>query len=591
MDEKIRVLGIAPYENMTSLMEEVAREYPRLELTMFVGDMEQGLEVARNNLYGNYDVVISRGGTARILQKDLDLPVIEVEISMFDVLRTLRITGVPAGRIALVTLAELVDSANALAAALGYDIDLFAPASPAQVEPALEQVRQRGYQTVLCDVICHTAARRMGMSAYLIVSGADSIRRAYAQAVALCRSRVLLRRENLFFRQLLQGQIGQTVVFDREGNLYFTSQGETRSGVMETLRRELEESRRTPERRVIRMVERTVYTIRSRRIGDYVAFFFDGRKAPLAPSQTGMRFLSRPEAEADYYGSIFGYAGALLHPQEKLAPLGQTSAPVMISGEDGTGKERIAELLYIAGPLRDDPFVTINGSLLNDKSWDFLLEHHASPLTGVGSTLYFSGLDAMAPERSRQLLASLAEMDVCRRNRVIFSCVCRPGEQISDTGSLYMDKLGCVPLYLPPLRQMAGQISALVGLVVNHMNADLSARAAGVEPEAVELLRRYPWPHNYTQFLRVLRDLTVNAGGQSITAGDVGRVLQKEQHVGSFSPLGEDTSQPLDLNRPLSEIDRDVAQRVIRELNGNHTAAARRLGISRTTLWRLIKEP
>lgn len=95
MDEKIRVLGIAPYENMTSLMEEVAREYPRLELTMFVGDMEQGLEVARNNLYGNYDVVISRGGTARILQKDLDLPVIEVEISMFDVLRTLRITAFP----------------------------------------------------------------------------------------------------------------------------------------------------------------------------------------------------------------------------------------------------------------------------------------------------------------------------------------------------------------------------------------------------------------------------------------------------------------------------------------------------------------
>lgn len=589
MDEKIRILGIAPYENMTALMTEVAEQFPQIDLTLFVGDMEEGLAVARNNLYGNYDVVISRGGTARILQKDLALPVIEVEISMYDVLRTLRQTGEPAGPVALVTLAETGGSAGLLSRLLGYDIRVFTLDGPEQVEPTLRLVREEGYETLLCDVISHTAAQRLGMTSFLIISGADSIRRAYAQALAMCRSRALLREENLFFRQLLQGQISQTVVFDTDGSLFFSSMEDMKPAILDMLRRELEESRRTPERRITRTMERTLYSIRSRRLGDHVAFFFDARKVPLSPSQAGIRFLTRPEAEQDYYGSLFGYAGDLLCPRERLEPLFQSAAPILASGEDGTGKEHIAELLYLRGPLQNSPLVIINCSLLNDKSWSFLLEHHASPLTGSGSTIYIAGLDALSQDRSRQLLAALAEMDVGRRNRLILSCITRPGEQISPTGALYMDKLGCTPLYLPPLRQLADGLRTLASLALNHLNTDRPIQAESIEPEAMELLRRYPWPHNYTQFLRVFTDLAMNAG-PAITSADVRQALQKEQHFGTFSPLGEDASLPLDLNRTLNEIDRDVAQRVIRELDGNHTAAAKRLGISRTTLWRLIRE-
>ena len=55
-------------------------------------------------------------------------------------------------------------------------------------------------------------------------------------------------------------------------------------------------------------------------------------------------------------------------------------------------------------------------------------EHHNSPLADEDSTIYFASIDALCPERRQQLLAALSEMDVCRRNRVIFSCVCQPGE-------------------------------------------------------------------------------------------------------------------------------------------------------------------
>ena len=245
--------------------------------------------------------------------------------------------------------------------------------------------------------------------------------------------------------------------------------------------------------------------------------------------------------------------------------------------------------LYMRSVLRNNPFVSVNCSLLNDKSWTFLLEHHNSPLSDEGNTLYFASIDVLSPERQRQMLAALEEMAVCRRNRVIFSCVCQPGEYISAVGSLFMDKLCCLSLYLPPLRQMADRIPTLVNLSLSYLNADLPRRIIGVEPDAVALLQSFQWPHNYTQFRRVLGDLAVTAPGQMITAESVRQLLQKERHVGAFTLHAENATVPLDLSRTLSEIDQDVARRVVEETGGNHTAAAKRLGISRTTLWRLLK--
>ena len=172
----------------------------------------------------------------------------------------------------------------------------------------------------------------------------------------------------------------------------------------------------------------------------------------------------------------------------------------------------------------------------------------------------------------------------------MFSCVCQPGEYVSEVGALFRDKLNCLSLYLPPLREMSARIPELVRLSISHLNASLPRPILGAEPEATALLQDFRWPHNYAQFRRVMSELTVTASGQIITTEDVRRILGKERHVGVFTFREENSPAPLDLNRPLQEIDRDVALRVLEESGGNQTAAAKRLGISRTTLWRLLKK-
>ena len=81
MDNRIRLLGIVPYEGMKTLLLRVAAEYPQVDLDVFVGNMEEGVEIARSNFHNQYGAVISRGGTAKAL-RTLPIPVVEIEISL-----------------------------------------------------------------------------------------------------------------------------------------------------------------------------------------------------------------------------------------------------------------------------------------------------------------------------------------------------------------------------------------------------------------------------------------------------------------------------------------------------------------------------
>lgn len=245
-------------------------------------------------------------------------------------------------------------------------------------------------------------------------------------------------------------------------------------------------------------------------------------------------------------------------------------------------------MLYLQGERNSQPLVTINCTLLNERSWEFLIQHHNSPLADQSTTIFFSNIDALSDKQQHQLVAVLIEMDVCRRHRVIFSCLCQKEEHISQAGAFFQNELDCLTVYLPPLRESLQQIPNLVNLCLSHINIVLPQQISGADSEAVLRLQQYHWPHNYRQFRRMIEELALASPSQIITADIVEQFLAKERHTGTFSPQDYEAA-PLDLNRTLNEINRDIALRVVNETANNRTVAAKRLGISRTTLWRLLQ--
>ena len=161
-------------------------------------------------------------------------------------------------------------------------------------------------------------------------------------------------------------------------------------------------------------------------------------------------------------------------------------------------------------------------------------------------------------------------------------------ELSTEAGMEFVEKLSCLTLYLPPVRQRAAQLPAIANIYLSYLNTALAKQIFGLEAEAMTQLQEFDWPHNYTQFQRILQELAQMTHGNYITAKEVQEVLRRERTMATVNKLVEDAGEPLDLNQTLDRINQDIIHRILAQENGNQSRTAARLGISRTTLWRLL---
>lgn len=591
--DKVRILGIAPYEGMKALMQKLAAEDPGIDLTVFVGDLQEGVEIARSNFHNNYDVIISRGGTAELISRHVATPVVEIPLSPFDLLRALKLAE-RVGRYAIVGHPNITSNAQVLCGLLDCGVDIFTIHGAEEVEQTLRTVKAEGYETVLCDVVSNHQAKQLGLNAVLILSGEESIREAFAAARRLCGFSAQLREENRFLRSVIAGQVGQTVIFDQRGDLFFSTLSEAgEERVLGLLREELSHARAAgAPRRFQRNLDGMLYSIRSQTVQnsgeDYTAFYFSEARTPLPAGRNGIRFLTCPEAEQEFHSGLYSLSDAGAQFSAALDRLQEGQQPVMITGEEGSGKRDLALALYTRGIWRDRPMVTVDCPYLGEKSWAFLLDHHSSPLNDAGSTLFFQNVEALDQERQRALLSALTDMDLGKRNRLIFSCSCPAGASLTPQALAFTEALSCVVLELPPLRAGLDRLPTLANLYLSELNTSLTHQIVGIDQEALALLKGYDWPRNYSQFQRVIGELAGLAASDRIGADEVRAVLRRERSAVSVSQ-GHGRAAVLDLERTLGEIERDVAALVLDECGSNQSQCAKRLGISRTTLWRMVK--
>lgn len=593
MSSKIRILAIAPYASMEPLLVKLAEEYPNIDLTVTVGDLKKGVEIAQNNFHANYDVIVSRGGTAKLIQKSVSLPVIEITTSAYDILRTLKLSGAGTRKVAVVGFSNITEELLSLKEMLPYKIDVFTIDSTEEAVSILQQLKNDDYHSILCDMITYTTARGLGMNAFLITSGIESIRAAFNIAVLCCSNYSHLKDENHFLRQLIQGRDARTVVFTREGKLFYSTLSEEDTSILDILHAEINDVLTTRKRRFVFRQNNLLYSIQAQRIvsdkSEYVAFYFTVTKTPLAGNKCGINYLNYKEVEKIYFNSTYSVIDSITQLDNIINQVNQNNYPVIISGEVGTGKEQIAKALYLRSSMKNQPFIEIDCDMLSDKIWDYLINHHNSPLCGAGNTIFIKNVNVLSEQQQKQLLIVITDMEICKRNRVIFSCISNTEGTLDSNSMAFVNRLHCFIITLPPLRDNPSRIDSIVNLYLNRLNMDMAKQILGVSPDAMEMLRNFDWPYNYTQLSRVMRNLVIMADESYIHSDDVQEALNKERIVTDASLHTKDLAKSIDLSRPLSEINKEIAAIVLKAQNGNQTKAAESLGISRTTLWRLIK--
>lgn len=587
----VHILGIAPYDGMRTAMERAAETYPDIHLDVFTGDLEEGVAIVKDHLSNSYDCIISRGGTARMIRKVTDIPVIEIRLSVYDVLRTIKLAESYADRYAIVGFSSITEPAHILCDLLRWQIDIITIQDTQQIHATLLNLQQSGYRMVIGDMVTHTVAQEMGMNAFLITSGAESLHTAFEQALSISAGFRRMRLENLFLSRIMSEESETIVVLDEDGELDYAQPVAPQPEMLALLQKKRTEIPAHTALRFYHNQHGRLYRVMAQilRIGpaQYYLYHYGTTQIPLRSGKSGLRSLSKSECEHLFHNSFYNLSGALGELENRIGSLAATRQPLMILGEAGTGKEQIARLLYLRSGLSSKPFILVDCALAGEKTWDYLLNHYSSPLNDSGNTVYFQSFEAISQQQGQQLLALILSTDLSNRERLIFSCTCSGIRTMPKTAGRLMQLLGCLPLVLPTLRSREDEIPSLASLYLGSLNLELGKQITGFESRAIDQLRRFSWPDNYTQFKRVIQELAAVTNGYYIRSTTVAEVLSREQSAFTHDgrPLPADPQA-----QTLNQIIRSAIEQALADNGGNQTAAAKQLGIGRSTLWRHLNE-
>ena len=147
-------------------------------------------------------------------------------------------------------------------------------------------------------------------------------------------------------------------------------------------------------------------------------------------------------------------------------------------------------------------------------------------------------------------------------------------------------RLSPVTFSVPTLRSRRDEIPALASLYLSNLNVELGRQLFGFEPSALEMLTRYDWPGNYTQFKHVLHEAALETNGMYVSGSEIANILagEKNFHHQPSDGLNAFSTE----NRTLEEITRKIVEQALSENDGNQSLTARKLDISRSTLWRML---
>lgn len=302
---------------------------------------------------------------------------------------------------------------------------------------------------------------------------------------------------------------------------------------------------------------------------------------------------------------LLGVSETLREVQKQIGRAASSDATVLFRGETGTGKEVAARVLHDASRRRSKRFIAVNcAAIPADLLESELFGHVKGAFTGAssdragcfasaeGGTLLLDEVGDMPLPMQAKLLRVIQERQITPlgSNRVIpvdirlVAATHRDLKAMVESGTFREDllyRLNIIPIELPPLRERLADILPLA----EHFLAEASTRRSRdmrLSAPAQRLLLSYSWPGNVRELRNAIERAGALAPGPSITAEDLGFLSAKPDN--SQSPLSAGFFE-MSLQDAVESLERQMITHALKLADNNRADAARRLGISRQTLY------
>ena len=306
------------------------------------------------------------------------------------------------------------------------------------------------------------------------------------------------------------------------------------------------------------------------------------------------------------FRSIIGRSPEMQQVFGLIRSVASTNVTVLIEGDTGTGKELVARAIHYESPRSDKRFVAVNCAALPETLLESeLFGHVKGAFTGAtsdrkgrfdmadGGTLFLDEIAEIGYETQAKLLRVLENKEFesvgdSATRRVDVRLICATNKNLRDLiarGKFREDlyyRINVVTIDLPPLRERPGDIQLLIEHFVDKLSKETGKTITGISPDAMDLLIDYAWPGN-------VRELE-NAIGHAFVHSRGGALLPEHLPPDITRGLPHVTTAALGPVGSIDEMEKVLIEEALKQTGGNRTRAARKLGLSRSSLWRKMKK-
>ncbi|TMQ57252.1 MAG: sigma-54-dependent Fis family transcriptional regulator [Candidatus Eisenbacteria bacterium] len=308
--------------------------------------------------------------------------------------------------------------------------------------------------------------------------------------------------------------------------------------------------------------------------------------------------------------NMIGQSPALQRIFRLVAKVAPTESPVLITGESGTGKEMIATAIHLQSRRAHRTFVAVNSSAIPEQLFESeLFGHVRGAFTGAnadrvglmqhadGGTIFFDEVAEMPLSVQVKLLRALQSGEIrpvgakeSRRVDIrVIAATNRDVKRALADGTFREDlyyRLNVFHIELPPLRERREDIPLLANYFREKYSRALGKQVKGFSERAQFYLMRYDYPGNVRELENAVERAVTLAERGEITHLDLPPVLREPR----VPLLERGNAFPYSENMSLAQLEAEHIRRVLLHTAGNTTRAAKILGISRSTLWRKMRE-
>jgi Transcriptional regulator containing PAS, AAA-type ATPase, and DNA-binding domains len=611
---------IAPYERMRATAQSIvdAKGYPA---NVYLGNMETGVEEARKALCNGAKVIISRGWTGRMIREALGIEVIDIKVSLCDILDYIYRYTTPSTRIALAGYNSVIQMAEPVCSILGRQYATFEFDGSVLSSSAVDAIERWKPDIVVGDVVACRLAESRSIKFQLMESTEATMIDAFEHAMLVLNN----------MQRQVDNAAKLSVVLNctKEGAILLNSHGEIEEvnlGGCGLLRSTREELLGTPFLDIFNCPELDAALKAGKILKNALisvmgqAFVLDlVITDPLEKGTAAVILFQKvkhvQETESSIRKKLFAkgfYAKYtfedIIHNSPVMADLIQTARAysatecnIMIQGETGTGKELFAQSIHNAGPLKNGPFVAINcaalpGALLESELFGYAPGAFTGALSSGkpglfelahNGTLFLDEITEMDIFLQSRLLRALQAKEILRLGddrvipvnvRIIAASNVVPLAAIED-GKLRADlfyRLNVLDLRIPPLRERGGDASHLF---LHYLAVYAKKWGIVISPPPARYLRALdsaPWPGNVRELENLAEKYVVLQhlpASENLLLSNCAPPLAKAEKNTS----GDESLDQVIMAYVHASLERE---------GGNISKAAKSLGISRNTLKR-----